>query len=588
MKKVFITLLFTLNFLVLGAQTGIKFKIEDLSQPESLLEMTSGQMVVDLLISETSRISMEDLKKDSLLLATSDIPESLVYYSTHPFFEGMREAFAHHRPFVLSPDMIWLLICQGFSQHVNANSEALRDQIVDYEGKLSLVVYGGEQFIEEINWKDAIPQFTEQIKHNTKGNIAETIMADFTTTTPTELIATEITLMEAVQDYFEYIYIMLGCGIPEITLLGTPDDWQKVYDKALSLEQYQLDWWINELEPILSQFVLASKGTIDIEFWKAMFRTHSQEGYGAPDLIDGWFVKFFPYDAGGKQMNLKNIPDNAINKLPNEIASADVLVINKKTNEKMAVELCAGFIGLEQNSTNFSLTPKIGWFVKRKTSNDNKDYKQLKRQMEYEGIQLRIKEVPEVLNRFESFSSLSLTFINEVFMPEWMSTKAVDNLSIYGSITNDERDKILAWYPDAGSIHINGVTFHKKGEQYDVSVNAFADTPPIFETIDGIHNIDKMTVNNNFTDADGRCKRYSIQINPTIDVNINSIEFKVRPSLSELNSLKRLLPNTKVKYNNTYLRLRIDDRINRRWIQRENKKFQREYREQQKKQGLQN
>ncbi|MCQ2304394.1 MAG: DUF4419 domain-containing protein [Bacteroidales bacterium] len=454
MKKTLITLFITFSFLFSFAQNGITFKVEELSQPKSLLRQKNSQMVVDLLVSKTSRISIPDIEKEDLLLANSEIPDSLVFFDTHPFFNGMHEAFIHHRPFVLSPDMIWLLICQGFSQHVNANAEELKDQIVDFDGKLSLVVSGDEKDIKEINWENAIPQFTQQIKKNTKGNLAETIMADFSTTTPTELIATEVTLMESVQNYFEYVYIMVGCGIPEITLLGTPDDWQKVYDKAVSLRQYQLDWWIDELKPILKQFIKSSKGNIDTDFWKAMFRTHSQEGYGAPDLIDGWIVKFFPYDAGGKRMNLKNIPDNAIKELPNELAISDVSVVNLTTGEETNVELCAGFIGLEQNNSDFTLTPKIGWFVKRKTSNNEKDCLMIAKQKNSEGIDIRIKEVPIELNKYNYYPSLTLRFIGDVHMPEWMATKKINRLKIYGNISTSERKKILSWYKQS-DIHIN-------------------------------------------------------------------------------------------------------------------------------------
>ena len=462
MKKTLITLFITFSFLFSFAQNGITFKVEELSKPEALLQQKNSQMVVNQLISETSRISIPDIEKEDLLLANSEIPDSLVFFDTHPFFNGMHEAFIHHRPFVLSPDMIWLLICQGFSQHVNANAEELRDQIVDFDGKMTLVAAGNEENIKQINWENAIPQFTQQIKENTKGDIAETIMADFSTTTPTELIATEVTLMETVKNYFEYIYIMSGCGIPEITLLGTHDDWQKVYDKAVSLRQYQLKWWIDELKPILKQFVKASKGNIDTDFWKAMFRTHTSKDYGSPELIDGWIVKFFPYDKDGQRLNLKTIPVNAINStLPDELATAEVLVINHTTGEETDVELCAGFIGLEQNRSNFALTPKIGWFAKRKSNNNNKDYTEIKRQLNY-GIDLSIKEVPEVLNRFDSIPSLTLRFINDVYFPEWMKDKKIGYLEIIGLISDAEREKILSWYPDAIIIDQNNEKFLQK------------------------------------------------------------------------------------------------------------------------------
>ena len=48
--------------------------------------------------------------------------------------------------------------------------------------------------------------------------------------------------MESVKPYFEFIVIRIVCGIPEITLEGTPEDWEKVLSKAKSLKGYKLEW----------------------------------------------------------------------------------------------------------------------------------------------------------------------------------------------------------------------------------------------------------------------------------------------------------------------------------------------------------
>lgn len=37
------------------------------------------------------------------------------------------------------------------------------------------------------------------------------------------------------------------CGIPEITLKGTVEDWKLLREKALSLGRYELEWWTEEL-----------------------------------------------------------------------------------------------------------------------------------------------------------------------------------------------------------------------------------------------------------------------------------------------------------------------------------------------------
>jgi len=93
-------------------------------------------------------------------------------------------------------------------------------------------------------------------------------------------------------------------------LKGTTEDWQKILDWTQKLGKYDLKWWTNELEPILEQFIDVSKGDIDKDFWRNMFKYHSQKKYGAPKVIDCWIVKFFPYDKDGKRNNL--IPNSTI------------------------------------------------------------------------------------------------------------------------------------------------------------------------------------------------------------------------------------------------------------------------------------
>ena len=38
-------------------------------------------------------------------------------------------------------------------------------------------------------------------------------------------------------------------------LTGTPDDWVRIRERATMLAKYDLDWWIDELLPVLDHFV---------------------------------------------------------------------------------------------------------------------------------------------------------------------------------------------------------------------------------------------------------------------------------------------------------------------------------------------
>ena len=61
-------------------------------------------------------------------------------HKLHPVFEGFVWAYRNHRPITISPDIIWLLIAQAFSNHVNANAESLRRKFVNFSGQKELVV----------------------------------------------------------------------------------------------------------------------------------------------------------------------------------------------------------------------------------------------------------------------------------------------------------------------------------------------------------------------------------------------------------------------------------------------------------------
>ena len=445
--------LLTLSLLAFSllASAQVTIKIEELSKPEKLLPVSSTNRIAEDLVLQDAQLYLSVMERMKAgynynVLSVNVDAERLVGYGSHSFFYGMYEAYANHRPFVLSPDMVWMLIAQGFSHHINANPEKYRDKLVDFSDKLSLVVES-EKPLDSAQWDVLIPRFAEEIRENTKGTIVETMIADFSTTTQFEQIASEITLMETTKAYFEYVVMYIACGIPEVTLLGTTEDWQKVYDKAMQLRSYGLGWWIDELEPILKKFIDASKGKKDVKFWRKMFKWHTQKEYGAPNIIDGWIVKFFPYDKDGKRFNLKTLTRDS--NLPDEISKVDVRFIElleDGTKEETMIELWGGFMGLKQDTNTYELTPKIGWMVKKQ--DDSLVVESVKKRMSYSELEMKVKEVPVVLKKLDSIPSLSLYFKDEVVFPEWMKTKKIKFLYVEGKISDEEKDKILGWYPN--------------------------------------------------------------------------------------------------------------------------------------------
>ena len=287
------------------------------------------------------------------------------------FYQCVVRAYANHQSLTFSPDMIWLLISQGFSRYVNAHAEELRPMIVSHDGKQELTVESTKELLtEQADWDVIVDSFALKIGDYTKDGIAETITADFTTTGTTERIASQITLMESLKSYFYYTVVYAGCGIPSITLKGTPDDWRRVFEKAIQLERYGLGDWISQLRPVLAEFIKASEGNPDRKFWKQMVKKKRIGKFkGAlctpqkPTLIDGWILTLFPDNDGVVK---KNIPFT--NDMPASMVYVgfEYRIIDRAMGsvlKKTPLELWAGFIGVEEDKSKNMLTPKIGWYV---------------------------------------------------------------------------------------------------------------------------------------------------------------------------------------------------------------------------------
>ena len=76
------------------------------------------------------------LDDSDILGASPNFYTSKVYQKgINNILQGFYSAYENHLPICLTPDIIWLLIVQGFSQHVNYNAEKLREKFVNFEGK---------------------------------------------------------------------------------------------------------------------------------------------------------------------------------------------------------------------------------------------------------------------------------------------------------------------------------------------------------------------------------------------------------------------------------------------------------------------
>lgn len=350
------------------SEGSITFVVDNNVKPlKTDFSLMNGEKLANTILSNINLSSDEEQQ----IIATSFATEQQIICTGHDaFFKSVVTAYANHLSLTLTPDMVWLLICQGLSRYVNDHAEQLRPLIVNHTGKTELEIESEKDILSgNANWATILNGLTSQIDKHTNNEITKIITSGFSTTTPPEHIASQVTLMEIVKHYFNYTIDYVACGIPSITLKGTPEDWRCLLEKTRYLEKYGLSHWTNTLEPILDEFIKAAEGQPNQKFWKNMVRKKRarklKDGYCGPGKtteLDGWILKLFPDENG---ITKDKIPFSLAQ--PSELLCVEFTyrIVDPSRNiiSESPMELMAGFIGAEIDTAHSSLTPKIGWLV---------------------------------------------------------------------------------------------------------------------------------------------------------------------------------------------------------------------------------
>ena len=103
--------------------------------------------------------------------------------------------------------------------------------------------------------------------------------------------------MGAMKHYFSYMSNAM-CGIPEVTLEGTLEDWQEIRRRINRLAEYKqkdLQKWWSVLVPIIDQFIASYSGNPDLDFWNGIV---DHEGGSGVSYMTGWVLAFVPFNKG--------------------------------------------------------------------------------------------------------------------------------------------------------------------------------------------------------------------------------------------------------------------------------------------------
>ena len=271
---------------------------------------------------------------------------------THPLIECVLTAYNRHLPLKLRPDDIWLTIAHGICQHINLTPQSFRDKFVSHKGKLKLTAVG-------MKFEDAISKMVGEISSHCKNQeFIKMMLNTFSTSTQSTLIASHANLMGSMSKYFQYEMTLL-CGIPSVTLDGTLEDWAEIARRIRSLRDLKigLNWWSDELAPVVDQLVKTYQGEVDLNFWGHILDAENMWGSGGTILINGWISKLFPYDRHGKKRQLQTDSDMFSRGI------SKVAFVLDETHQDL--EIVSGFLGMDVDLCG-TVSPYIGWYVKEK------------------------------------------------------------------------------------------------------------------------------------------------------------------------------------------------------------------------------
>jgi hypothetical protein len=132
---------------------------------------------------------------------------------------------------------------------------------------------------------------------------ARLLTCNFSTTTLEAAVASEIVLMDVYAPYFAYD-VLCVCGIPEITLLGTADDWRAIRQRIDVIAELDLGFWTKSLAPIADQLVATAEG----QSGPGLLARHLQTGASVMAAIasTGWIARLFPYGGSEGRFDQRN------------------------------------------------------------------------------------------------------------------------------------------------------------------------------------------------------------------------------------------------------------------------------------------
>ncbi len=280
-----------------GDCPSVTFKVNNTTRKSSSFDFPLKKNTLETSIENESWMS-----DDSKVIHQSSDEHQYSFSVKQGFLGAIYLAYAKHYDLVIAPDDVWLTILFAFSDYMKHHAEDMRPVFVNHDQKKQLIINTEDSFKNQC-WEDLLCKFENALGENIKKDHKDWIIPHFSTTTALTRTISQIIFMGINKQYFSYGITTL-CGIPNVTLQGSLEDWNMLLDKIKRLGELgdypDLANWSTMLTTIVSKMIDSYNGNVDVDWWNQCIHHHQWSG---TDDFSGWALAFFPFKDGKWQLN---------------------------------------------------------------------------------------------------------------------------------------------------------------------------------------------------------------------------------------------------------------------------------------------
>jgi hypothetical protein len=359
---------------IFNKQTNCKYiKIQDLKQNDNVMNGITYESkdIIEFCNYESLKIK-EKYEPERIYAEYSNYQNSkrpFGDYCKNNFIATYLYAYNNYKDIVFSVNDLWAVITLNLSKYINDNSEILRNKFVFHEDKIELNVIEYANSIEEsismeYKWDNFFEQIIKHINANTKGDVVNMIINDFSVGDKFYTIMSVATIMDSFKKYFSYGRCILGCGIPGVHLEGTREDWIKLKTKIENLASLSKDsgdsndpliMYIKATGKIIGEFINTYDGNVNVEFWNRIAATEERRigsGSQIQTYLEGWITHFYQIY---KKIDLGSIHDYRI--------EVPIKLTNELTNQIKNMKMHGGFNGVIFDEKTNAYRPQLSLVI---------------------------------------------------------------------------------------------------------------------------------------------------------------------------------------------------------------------------------